>query len=454
MKKLVISCILILGIASRPQAQYFNDEVKQLYQQALQQNDTLQLYQLQQQATAVDMQTARFSYLPKVNFAATYTRLNDDIVFPQNLQALLMGTQSLLIKEKLGLGFNDQLPSSVPMQAVDPIQRKDILKATVNGQWLLFSGFKVNNALKAYGHQQKAITALSDKQQTKLWLDVSEVYDKMALVQNANSIITSSEKILDEQSRFVEAAIKNGLATPLERKRVELARQKLDLKKLENQTNRTILEHKMKQLTGADEQSLQQLRPILLAAQYDFSAGIQDRPELKAFEEGIAATRYQEKAALADYVPKVAAFGQYELREKDLSLLDPKWFAGVRLQWNIFDGLQAKNNAKKAAITRQTLEVQKRSATDKLNLLNSKLKDDYLLALQQVQLKNAAVKLTVDTYDFVDKQYRNGLTGLTYVLDALNDVEKAKFEYDQAQYDLRRVSLQAAELQGTLLTHL
>lgn len=453
MKKIILSWTLLLGI-NQVHAQLFNQEVKQLYNQAVGKNDTLQLYRLEKEQTALDIRSTRFNYLPKLSFTGSYTRLNDDIVFPDNLQSLLMGTQSLLIKEKLGIPFEGTLPSDIKLQPVDPIQRKNILKANVNAQWLLFSGFKVSNGVKAYQHQQEAYNQLSASQETKLWLDVSEIYDRMALVHSADAIVRSSEKMLTEQTRFVSAAIQNGLATPLERKRIELAQQKLDIKKLENQTNIRLLQHKMHQLTGAAEVELQSLQPELLPVTYTLNSASYMRPEIKAFDEGIAATHYMQKAALSDYVPKVAAFGQYELRDKDLSLLDPRWFAGVRLQWNIFDGMAARNNAKKALLQRQQLEVKKKAAQDMIQLGENKLREDYLLATQQLTLKKAGIKLTEDTYDFVDKQYRNGLASLTDVLDALNDIEKARFEYQQAVYDQRRAGLKAAELNGTLLNNL
>jgi outer membrane protein TolC len=453
MKKLFLSWVLLLGII-QTHAQFFNEEVKQLYSRAVEKNDTLQLYHLQKEQTGVDIQSARFNYLPKVAFTGTYTRLNDDIVFPENLQTLLMGTQALLIKEKIGLDFNSSLPPGIELQQVDPIQRKNILKANVNAQWLLFSGFKVGNAVKAYRHQQSAYDQLSAKQQTKLWLDIAEVYDKMALINSSDAIIHSSEQMLQEQTRFVMAAIQNGLATPLERKRIELAQQKLDMKKLENKTNMQLLRFKMHQLTGVAEEELQILHPELIPAAYTATDVADTRPEIKALDEGIAATRYMQKAALADYVPKVAAFGQYELRDKDLSLLDPVWYAGVRLQWNLFDGFAARNNARKAQLQRQQLEVQKKAAQDMITLGQDKLREDYLLATQKLTLKQAEIKLTEDTYDFVNKQYQNGLSSLNDVLDAMNDIEKSKFDYQQALYEQRQAGLKAADINGTLLNNL
>ena len=150
----------------------------------------------------------------------------------------------------------------------------------------------------------------------------------------------------------------------------------------------------------------------------------------------------------------MAIFGQYETRKKDLSLFDPKWYAGVRLQWNVFDGLTAKNNAKKIALERKTLEVQKKSAAELFELGYKKALEDYRVASQKIILRKTEADLAVSTYEFVSKQYLNGLTTITELLNALTDVEKARFEMQQSIYEQRRAALQAAEINGTLLKDL
>lgn len=375
-------------------------------------------------------------------------------MFPQNLQTLLYGTQKLLIKEAKGIPFSTPLPASVPLQPVPPIQKQDFLKTTVQGQWLLFSGLKVSNGIKALEHQQKALDHLADKQNTKLWLDVSEAYDKLALLYESDAILGSTEDVLRQQTRFVNAAIANGLATPLDRKKVELAQQRLGIKKLENRTAKMLLADKLHQLTGLPAEQLERLHPQLVPISFDLATAPAERPEIKALNEGMAARQYKERAELAEYVPRVAAFGQYELRDKDLSILDPKWAMGLKLQWNLFDGLAARNNARKEELERRALAVQKKAAGDLLALGYSKAKKDYELATGKVELKNREVALADDTYEFVHKQYANGLTTITEVLNALNDRERARFERTQALYEQRRAALQAAEISGSLVNHL
>ncbi len=448
-KAILLPAMIIAGLLAK--AQYFNEETKMLYQAAAANNDTLKIYQLKQQVASTDIQSVQFNYLPKISWGATYTHLNDDIVFPDNLQQLLMGTQKLLIKEKAGIPFNSALPASVPLQQVAPIQRQNIYKTNISGQWLLFSGLSVSNGIKAYRHQQQSYNWLTQKQRTKLWLDVAEAYDKLALVYEAEAILKSSGDLLQQQTKFVLGAISNGLATPLDRKKIELAQQRLQMKILENNSSKKLLTDKLHQLTGIDTVSLGRLHPEIIPAVFDMSTSPAERPEIKALNEGILARKYKERAALSEYIPKLVAFGQYELRKKDLSLFDPQWAAGIKMQWNLFDGLAARNNARKEVLESRILEVQKKSAQDLADLGFAKMKQDYQLATDKVILKNKEVKLATEMYVFADKQYQNGLTTMTEVLNALNDVETARFGLKQAIYEQRRAALLAAEMSGTLL---
>ncbi len=450
MKKIMLA-IAVLFVYSGAVAQYFNEDIQWLYSEATKQNDSLQLLQIRKQVTGIDMQSARFNYLPKIGVTAGYTRLNDDIVFPGNLQQLLMGTQGLLIKEAAGIPFNNPLPSTIPLQPVSPIQEKNIFKTTLTGQWLLFGGTKIKNGLRAYEHQQKALDHLSQKEQTKLWLEVSEVYDQLALLHKSDAIINSTAELLEQQNKFVEGAIKNGLATILDRKKITLARQRLEYKKIENESNKKILLHKLHQLTGVDIKELGRMKPELVAAYFDVTIQPAERAEIKALHEGMEARKYKAKAELSEYIPKLVAFGQYELRDKDLSLLEPKWAAGIKLQWNLFDGLAARNNARKESMEIEALQVQERSARELLTLGYQKAKQDYQVNTQKLALKKKEIALTRETYDFVKKQYINGLTTMTELLSAMNDLEKAGFDYEQAVFDQRRAALKAADLSGTLL---
>lgn len=443
--------LLLLLSTGILQAQQFDDALRNLVNSAYTKSDTIKLNNIRVQQAKIDEQTTRNNLLPRLSANATYTRLNDDIIFPPDMQTILLGTQRLLIKEGGGLPFNSQLPPSVTLKPVPPIQQKDIFKITGNTQWVLFSGFKVKNGIKAYQHQQKALQFGNEKQRAKLLVEISDLYDKLALLYASDSVIKSSDALLERQKLYVEGAIRNGLATPIERKKIELARQKLQLRIVENEGNRLTLLERLHQLTGVDMASLYNLKPELQPMLLVNDTAVIQRSEIRALDEAITASKYKEKAEKSEYIPKLAAFAQYEFRDQDLSLLDPRWYAGLRLQWNIFDGFTARNNAKKIALDRKAYEVQKEAVEDLIQLGKAKARHELRTANQRISMINAQVVLSDESLEFVSKQYSNGLTNITELLNALNDLEKARFDLQQAYYEQRRASLQLLDVNGTLL---
>lgn len=450
MKQKVGLMLVILLLVKITQAQIFDENLKKLIEKSFEKSTSIKILAYKVQDAKLDEQIAKNAYLPKVSANATYTRLNDDIVFPENLQTLLMGTQKLLIKEKIGLGFNSTLPATVPLQEVDPIQKKDIFKVTGNMQVLLYSGNKVPMAVKATQHQAKALNYLTEKEKNKLIVEVTDAYDQLALVLASAKVLAASEKVLDEQSLFVEKAIENGLATPIERQKIQLAKERLNIKKLEYSTNKQLLIEKLRELTDEDALVLENLNPTVRPAMLTSNLQTNERVEIKSIDEAINALDYKQKMEKTDFIPKLAAFGQYEFRKENLSLLEPVWYAGVRLQWNIFDGFTAKENVKKIDLQKKMYLEQKKEIEDLQKLGITKANVDLARATQKIKMCNEQLNLANKTYDLVNKQYRNGLTTLTELLNAINDKERSELELINAYYEQRRANIQLQDVKGIL----
>ena len=140
MKKIYWMAAFLLSMQSI-QAQLSDPVLKHLIDKAYEKSSAVKVNEIRIQQTQIDRRTARQTYLPKASVNATYTRLNDDILFPTDMETLLLGTQRLLIKEAVGLPFNSQLPSSIKLKPVPAIQEKNIFKVTANSQIVVFSGW-------------------------------------------------------------------------------------------------------------------------------------------------------------------------------------------------------------------------------------------------------------------------------------------------------------------------
>ena len=431
-------------------AQQLNPDLKDLISKGLKKSHTVNILSFNTEQSKIDQKLAKAVFLPKLTFNANYIRLNDDLTFDDDTQNLLIATQKLLIKEAVGIPFNDPFPENIPLTEITNLQDKNILKSSVDLDWVLFSGLEVTNAIKASKHKEASLNYIGIAEKEKIALKIIEAYDKLALVYASKRVLNTSETYLDEQEYYVKKAIENGLATPIGRKKIELAQQQLAAKQLDFNHNKTLLVEVLHQLTGENRGSLYLLNPILHSFSIDSLSSTEKRNEVKALEEAKKATLYKAKMEKSNFIPKLALKGHYEFIEDDLSLLDPKWYVGAGIKWNVFDGRQSWLKSEKSKIESQKYREQIEDANEMIALSIIKAELTYESSLQNIKIIQKEIELASDTYDMIDKQYKNNLVSINDVLDALNDVEKANFKLQESFFNQRRAVTDLLHAKGIL----
>ena len=431
-------------------AQQLNPDLKDLISKGLKKSHTVNILSFNTEQSKIDQKLAKAVFLPKLTFNANYIRLNDDLTFDDDTQNLLIATQKLLIKEAVGIPFNDPFPENIPLTEITNLQDKNILKSSVDLDWVLFSGLEATNAIKASKHKEASLNYIGIAEKEKIALKIIEAYDKLALVYASKRVLNTSETYLDEQEYYVKKAIENGLATPIGRKKIELAQQQLAAKQLDFNHNKTLLVEVLHQLTGENRGSLYLLNPILHSFSIDSLSSTEKRNEVKALEEAKKATLYKAKMEKSNFIPKLALKGHYEFIEDDLSLLDPKWYVGAGIKWNVFDGRQSWLKSEKSKIESQKYREQIEDANEMIALSIIKAELTYESSLQNIKIIQKEIELASDTYDMIDKQYKNNLVSINDLLDALNDVEKANFKLQESFFNQRRAVTDLLHAKGIL----
>lgn len=445
---LLFACSWFIPSASN--AQDLDPILKELITKGLDKSHTINVYKYDANQAKVDQKLAKSVFIPKLTLNGSFTRLDDDLTLDDDTQDLLIATQKLAIKEAIGLPFNAPFPQEIPISPIPVLQNKNILKSSMDVDWVLFSGFQASNAIKASKHKEASLNYLSKAEEDKIALKIIETYDKLALVNASKNVLSSTEKYLNEQEHFVRKAIENGLATPIGRKKIELAQHQLSGKYVEFEHNRTLLIEVLHQLTNQDKEDLSLLNPELKPFAIDLLSTSEKRSEIKALEEAEQATLYQAKMEKNNFIPKVALKGHYEFIESDLSLLDPKWFVGVGIKWNIFNGFQSNLNSEKAKIESLKYREQREDAEEMLALSLIKAELSLKSSLENTKIVRKEIELAQDTYDMVDKQYKNNLASINDVLDALNDLEKAKFKLQESFLNQRKAGTELLHAKGIL----
>lgn len=431
-------------------AQQLDPVLQELIQKGLNKSHTINIFNLEAKQAKIDQNLSKTVFLPKITLNGSFTRLDDDITFDNNTQSLLTATQKLLIKEAAGIPFNAPFPAGIPLEPIPNLQDKNILKSSVDVDWVLFSGLQANNALKASKHKEASLNHLSKAEEEKIALQIIETYNKLALVNASKRVLSTTEDYLTEQEQYVVKAIKNGLATPIARKKIELAQHQLAGKLLEFEQNRILLIEVLHQLTYEDRENLSLLNPKLMPFSVEPTTNIEKRSELKALEEAEEATNYQSKMESSNIIPKIALKGHYEFIEDDLSLLEPKWYVGVGIKWNVFDGFQTKLKSERAKIESLKYRSQKDDAEEMMSLAIVKAELDYESAIENTKIVKKEIELASDTYEMVNKQYKNNLASINEVLDALTDLEKANFKLQESYLNQHKAGTELLHAKGIL----
>ena len=240
------------------------------------------------------------------------------------------------------------------------------------------------------------------------------------------------------------------MATPISRKKIELAQQQLIAKQLDFNHNKTLLIAVLHQLTKESKEHLSLLEPQLRSFTIDATLSADKRSEIKALEEAEKAALYKSKMEKSNFIPKLALKGHYEFIEDDLSLLDPKWYIGAGIKWNVFDGNQSRLKSKKSKIESQKYRERLEEAKEMVSLSITKAKLAYESSLQNTNIVQKEIELASDTYDMINKQYKNDLASINDVLDALNDLEKANFKLQESFFNERRAVTAMLHAKGML----
>jgi len=105
---------------------------------------------------------------------------------------------------------------------------------------------------------------------------------------------------------------------------------------------------------------------------------------------------------------------------------------------------------KNPKLKRQKYREQIEDVNEMIALSIIKAELTYESSLQNIKIIQKEIELASDTYDMIDKQYKNNLVSINDVLDALNDLEKANFKLQESFFNQRRAVTDLLHAKGIL----
>ena len=160
------------------------------------------------------------------------------------------------------------------------------------------------------------------------------------------------------------------------------------------------------------------------------------RSDFMAMQKAIEASDLMIKANKMSYLPKLNAFGNYQLNDsRMLGFAANSYLAGVQVSWDIFKGNKTKNTIVTQTLERnkltELLAQQKDQGQLELNKAYSDLKDAQVEIAQQ----KSAIEQASEALRILQNRYQQGLVNTTDVLMAATQVSQQKFALAQAVFN-------------------
>lgn len=165
------------------------------------------------------------------------------------------------------------------------------------------------------------------------------------------------------------------------------------------------------------------------------SLDVSQRPELLAAQKVVAAAERQVRAAVGGHLPRVNAFGSYDLDSGDTRRFEDSWVAGVSVELDVFDGFLTRGKVAEARANLDVAREELRRMELALQLEARKAQLDFQEARARLETSGQAASQAEESEQITKSRYGNGLALLTQLLDAETALTSARQRRAAAEAD-------------------
>lgn len=166
-----------------------------------------------------------------------------------------------------------------------------------------------------------------------------------------------------------------------------------------------------------------------------------NREDIQAMYKAAEAYESMSKASKMNFVPRLNAFGRYQLYDDEIFQADASgYLVGVQLSWTLFKGYQNLATAEKSKIEFQKAQTEAEQYEAQSKMEINKMGRQLILAKQKVNQQELSVKQAAEAYRIRKDRFSEGLEKTTDLLMAQNQLLqeelgllKAVFEFKTTQ---------------------
>lgn len=319
------------------------------------------------------------------------------------------------------------------------VQDDVFFNARLTAIWPLFTGFKRTAAYSAAKDNVTAKKAAFDMAQNAVLMDVATKYFTLRLAEELTVMREVTKKNLEEHLARSKKLEEGGQISKAERLRAEVALAEAENALEDSYRDQSLARMALASLLHTDT-SLTAVTPVLAP---ENSHTMEEYKQL-ALEKhpGLVQLRTERKrsqaavdAAQGDYYPMIALFAYKELYTRDLTILEPEWAVGAKLQWDLFKGGETRSKVANAKALDRSLSSMEEQTMDNIKLLVEKRWREKEHAQSRLKSLQKTRELAEEAHRSQTLAYEAGLaTGLD-VVDAELALARLQVADLKAHYD-------------------
>lgn len=395
-------------------------------------NTENKLKSLAQEQARYDKQKSNSLFLPKISVSETGIRTNNPLaafgfLLQQSQVQQADFNPSLLNDPGNRVNWNTQLAVEQPLINVDGYYGR-----------------------KAAFYQEKASEKSTERTAQIIDFKVKEAYFGSIIAQQHQKVIEKASETINEALRIATNQQQEGYVKQVDILKLQLRKLEIDNQLIEAQNNILNANNYLSLLISGDIQTpYTATDSISTNTIVEINNSVSNtRADLQALEMMVNAQAYQSKVNQSQFIPRLNAFGQYNLNGTDfIGTKANNYLVGISLNWMMFDG---GNNIASVKSSRKSLEqvtLQLEQTKQQANLELQQAIRDVALYKSKLQLLEQSITQAEEAYRISKNEFEEGLQTVSKLLEVETLLFTKKLEYQNGLYDYH-MSCAKVELQA------
>lgn len=424
--KVIHSLIIVVLMVSSWTSQAQDTMVKELsleeaIEKALANNDQIKQVGYDYDIAQTELSGIKTYHLPQIDASVTGSATNLPLyAFGNSLQQGII-EQSDFIPSALNNpsvvgNLQSQISFKQPLMNLDVRPMKAAMEATSNAYELQMVRYK-----------------------TVIRAQVAQSYLQLQLTQKTLEVLEETKKTVEANLKLTKDNVEEGYLQKVDELSVELRLSEVNYQILETKNNLQNISDQLSYLMGEPSGTL--LIPSQSLIEEDHSSILSNelsgaRSDFNAMEQQIAAQQKMIEAVQKNKLPRINAFGSYEVNNPfDFQDAQHGFLLGIQASINIFDGLKNKTTIQKNKIEviKNEVSLADLIAQNEMELAHSKRQ--LTAAQDKINLAKTAIEQSKEALRIKMDRYAEGLEKTTDILNAETVLYHKEMGYIQALYE-------------------